>query len=199
MLERNETSERIAIEAFRFEGLGSSVGHSRSREQEQYTAQKCFNAQKCLHYIYYFYYIHYLTIGVLCWQVPCKVWAVSFLFFAQPLEKQEQEELSDGGGWWYQAVSVERALRLQYAWCFGQFMSSWWQHQDSSAVLHPVNLFTTSGKRKYWVKTSTPALGWVHCVRYMNALISHFTLWHRDVIEPTFLVPEKRISDLPPD
>ncbi len=41
----------------------------------------------------------------------------------------------------------------------------------------PLNLFAAAGKRKYWVKTSTPALGGVHCVRYINALNSHFTLW----------------------
>ncbi len=37
-------------------------------------AQKCFmELYDYVHYIYYFYYIHYLTIGVLCWQIPCKV------------------------------------------------------------------------------------------------------------------------------
>ncbi len=40
----------------------------------------------------------------------------------------------------------------------------------------PVNMFAPAGKRKYWVKASTPALGLVHCVCYINALVSHFTL-----------------------
>ena len=53
---------------------------------------------------------------------------------------------------------------------------------DGSMETHPqygppVNLFAPKGTRKYWVKASTPVLGRVHCFRYINALISHFSLW----------------------
>ena len=40
----------------------------------------------------------------------------------------------------------------------------------------PVNLFAPKGKRKYWVKASTPVLGYMHCVCYITALISNFTV-----------------------
>jgi hypothetical protein len=41
----------------------------------------------------------------------------------------------------------------------------------------PVNLFSPKGTRKYWVKASTPVLGSVYCIRYINALIFHCSLW----------------------
>ena len=41
----------------------------------------------------------------------------------------------------------------------------------------PVNLFAPKGARKYWVKASTPVLGSVYCIRYINALIFHCSLW----------------------
>jgi hypothetical protein len=34
----------------------------------------------------------------------------------------------------------------------------------------PVNLFVPKGARKYWVKASTPVMGSVHCVYYINAI-----------------------------